>query len=167
MEQDEVCEVMGYLCNPLVGMSYDVQVPYEKREKFESDYKDLTGISPCAPGTGGYSVLGKDVDKYSVQYRIAYFPSGKIPYYLQAISKETPGSHRRKRVSNKELLLEMFRSGFVLGSSPSRSRIISRINPSCFVRFEFGYVAAFSSEYSLNVEDFSALFSYVDATPAV
>ena len=166
MEQNEICEIMGYLCNPRVDMRYDVQVPDKKRFEFESDYQKLTGVLPCDPGTGGYSVLGKNVDKYSVQYRISYLPIGCVPSSLRSISKVMPGSASRKRVSNKVLLLEMLKSGFLLGSSPSSARITSRISPSCFVRFEFGYVAAFSSEDLLNFEDFSTGFSSVDATAA-
>ena len=165
MTPKELCEAMGYLSNPDVALKYDVQVPPKKQTEFESDYRNLTGVAPCSPGFGGYSVLGGNVDKRAVQYRISYLPIRNVPPCLQSISKPTPGTTVRKRISNKELLLKMFRSGFLLGAPPSRSRIISRIDPSCLINFEFGYTAAFSDQAVLRSDKFSEGFSAVDGTP--
>ncbi len=162
MDEKEVCEVMGYLSNPLVGMRYDVQVPPKKRAEFERDYKQLTGIPACSPGSGGYSVLRVGVDKRAVQYRFSYVPSGSVPPVLQSISKNMFGSSNRKRVSNKNLLVAMFKGGFVLGDLPSRSRIIPRLPKSFFIHFEFGYASAFPRQESLMLNEFSEGFSTVD-----
>ncbi len=165
MERNDICEAMGYLSNPLVDMHYDIQVPSGKRIEFESSYENLTGLTPISPGSGGYSVLGQAVDKRAVQYRISYSPVGNVPPYLQSISRPAPGSSAKKRVSSKELLIEMFRSGFLMGSLPSRPRIVSRIDTTCFIRFEFGYVSAFSHQKPLRFDKFSGGFSAVSEAP--
>ena len=142
MQQHEIYEVAGYLTNPHTDIKYDVQVPPTKREEFELNYRELTAALPCRPGTGGYSVLGAHVDKYSVQYRFSYCPVGNVPVALRSISRDMSGNLNRKRVSNKKLLLALFGIGFKLGAFPDRRRVISRIPPGGIIRFEFGYVSA-------------------------
>lgn len=160
MRRSEICEAMGYLSHPLVAMYYDVQVPPKKRAEFEAGYRKWTGTSACSPGTSGYSILGESVDKYAVQYRISYRPVGRVPPFVRSVSKS--GSSGRMRISRKALLLAMFNSGFLMGSMPSRDRIVSRIDASCHVHFEFGYAAAFSDREHLNFKKFSAGFFAVD-----
>lgn len=169
LSKNDIYEAFGYLTHPRVAMRYDVQVPYKKREEFESEYKRLTGKECCAPGQGsGYSVLDEHVDKYGVQYRFSYFPIGLVPSSLEAISKNAPS--RRKRISHKPLLLEMFKNGFILGSRPSRSRIISEIGPDHLIYFEFGYTAASIEEKDVGelakkFNEFKRGFSSVASTP--
>ncbi len=151
---------MGYLSNPRVDLRYDVQVPARKKAEFESDYRGFTDVSICEPGTGGYSVLGENVDKRSIQYRISYVPAGIVPAVLESISKSGGVSHLRKRVSNKDLLITMFRNGFVLGAPPSKDRIISRTQPYHHANFEFGYFAA-SLDWEMKFDEFSSGFSAV------
>ena len=52
------------------------------------------------------------------------------------------------------------RTSFVLGDTPSKDRIISRIKPSYYVRFEFGYSAAFFDR-SMKFDGFSSGFTAV------
>ena len=160
MEEGEIYEIMGYLSNPHARLRFDVQVPFNKETEFESTYQDLTNVPICAPGTGGYSVLGENVDKRSIQYRFSYTPSGMVPTALESIAKSGGAPVNQKRVSNKNLLLKMFENGFVLGDTPSKDRIISRIKPSYYVRFEFGYSAAFFDR-SMKFDGFSSGFSAV------
>ena len=162
MEEKEIYEVMGYLSNPLVDMRYDVQVPSLKQAEFESEYKQLTGSPPCSPGSGGYSVLGAGVDKRAAQYRFSYVPSGSVPSVLQSMSKGMSGAAHRKRVSNKVLLLEMFKKGFKLGNISSQSDIISRFPETSFsAHFAFGYTRAGRTQASLERDEFSQGFSAV------
>jgi len=156
------CEAMGYLCNPETGLRYDVQVPPSKHEEFESDYRQWTGRSPCPPGTGGYSVLGEGVDKRSVQYRVSYIPAGHVPRGLADVSKAMSGNKTRRRVSNKALLIAMFRGGFLMGELPSRAGMLARIDSNCRIHFEFGYSSALVHAQPLQLEEFLRGFSAVD-----
>lgn len=161
MRENEINEIMGYLSNPCVDLRYDVQVPPKNRVEFESTYQDLTGAPIGDPGAGGYSVLGSNVNKRSIQYRISYVPAGIVPGALLAITEQVARHPNRKRVSNKKLLLEMFERGFILGTSPSKERIISRIRSSYRTRFEFGYCSAFSNQKPLKFGKFSNGFAAV------
>jgi len=164
LSKNDIYEAFGYLTHPRVAMRYDVQVPPKKRDEFESDYKRLTGEECCPPAKeSGYFVLSEHVDKYGVQYRFSYFPVGLAPSSLEAISRSAPS--RRKRISHKPLLLEMFKNGFILGSRPSRSRIISAIGPDHLIYFEFGYTAASIEGKSIKFNEFKRGFSSVTSTP--
>lgn len=158
----DACEAMGYLCNPETGLRYDVQVPRPKHKEFESDYREWTGQPPCPSGTGGYSVLGQDVDKRSVQYRVSYIPAGHVPRGLAEVSRAMSGNKTRRRASNKALLIAMFRGGFLMGELPSRARLLARIDSNCRIHFEFGYSSAFVHEEPLQLEEFMRGFSAVD-----
>lgn len=70
----------------------------------------------------------------------------------------------------------MFKYGFLFGSNPSRSRILSKIDPSHHVQFEFGYESAnseiehleyseFQSGYSSLLEIESKPFKLLDKSP--
>lgn len=159
---DEIYELLGYLAHPQVDLLYDVQAPPKKREEFESQYQNLTGEPICPPGPGsrGYSVLGESVDKRSVQYRFSYTPAGSVPLQLKKMSRQATGA--KKRISNKALVLEMFRHGFVFGSRPQRDKIVSTIDPRHRVRFEFGYAVATIEKKPLDFKEFESGFSVVE-----
>ena len=121
----------------------------------------MTGEQCRAPGPGsrGYSVLGAHVDKYAVQYRFSYVPAGMVPLSLQKISRDAASG--RKRISNKELVLAMFKNGLILGTHPSRKMIISKMDPTHHVHFEFGYATASIEGETLNFAAFEDNFSAI------
>ena len=162
LSDEELFEALGYLSNARVILQYDVQVPPAKLSEFKEKYMQLTGLKPHGPG---YSVLGEYVDKRSVQYRISYFPEGAEPSSLVRIATSSPGTSKRRRTSNQQLLWKMFSNGFILGSPPDRKKIATSIPPEFITLFEFGYSAALSEEKSLEHEEFDKAFSSVDNEP--
>lgn len=144
--KSDLYEILGYLTNPDVAMVYDIQVPYRKWESFESKYLELTGERCPDPGHGslGFSVLQENVDKYGVQYRFSYVKEGVVPKFLEEHS--TKASSGRHRLSHADLVQEMLKNGIVLGHRPSREKVISKIEETHYVRFEFGYVSAMQND---------------------
>lgn len=164
----EIYEALGYLAHPYASMYYDVQVPPQKREEFESAYRELTGEACCTPGSGsrGYSVLGPEVDKRSIQYRFSYSPVGTVPPLLEKLSTVKGAPAGKNRISNKALVYAMLKSGFVFGVAPSREKILSRINRNYHIRFEFGYTAASMGDETMAFQEFDDGFSSIPYEPA-
>ncbi len=117
---------LGYLANPEAGTSIEVELKFEARAQFESDYFNLTGKKISLPGNKRpYYVWPQGSNKYGRQFRIYYFPTDNSPSELREITTGGRSELAKSRINRVSLVLEMLKYGFDFGE-PNVASIVEK-----------------------------------------
>lgn len=135
---------IGYLANPRVQASIEIEIAHGKRQEFEATYRNLTGRDLFLSGAHRpYYVWGRSVSKYGIQGRIYYQNVGVRPVEISECTTRGRGVNAPLRINRTELVFHLFEHGFDFGQLDVNS-IVACVNSKQNLQHEFwqGYRSA-------------------------
>ena len=107
---------IGYLANPSVETSIEVEIPRSQRNEFEEIYQTLTGHDVHLEGDRRpYYVWPAGTNKRGMQCRVYYLNVGSCPQEITEITSAGRSDHGPVRINRTNLVLTLFEYGFTLG----------------------------------------------------
>ncbi len=112
-DDETLMRCLGYLANPDIGTSIEVEIPNERREEFENRYIKATGKEITLPGNKRpYYVWPPGSNKFGIECRVYFSPTAECPQELKEISTSGRGQTQESRINRVELVFRMFEYGF-------------------------------------------------------
>ncbi len=107
---------IGYLANPAVETSIEVEIPRSRREEFEEKYETLTGQELQLEGDRQpYYVWPTGTNKFGMQCRVYYRNIGSCPDEIADITRAGRSDLGPVRINRTNLVFTLFEYGFTLG----------------------------------------------------
>ncbi len=107
---------IGYLANPAVEASIEVEIPRSKRAEFEQIYEHLSGRELQLNGDHRpYYVWPVGTDKYGMQGRVYYRNVGLCPDEISSITSSGRSKDGPLRINRTNLVFKLFEYGFTFG----------------------------------------------------
>ena len=122
LPEDELYEVATYLMRPEVEAEIHAEMHPNAVDRFREQYRELTrGVNP--PGNGDaepFYVWPAEVNKYGMQLRIYFRNLPPVPPVMERLYTDQGKWYARResyRVNHSNLVLQLFRCGFLLGGN--------------------------------------------------
>lgn len=141
LERDSLLEVLGFFAAPSRLTRIEAELSQKDKDRFETKYKYLTGISPTHDNDTYYLWKTTDPDaKFGIELRV-YFHANKIPQCIQSLitkcgRQDAKYKKFNHRINNNDLIWLLIQYGFRLGEVQNTIIIIQKI----IEKFNEGYI---------------------------
>lgn len=125
---DELYEVAIYLVRPETGAEIHAELHPNAQANFEAEYAAATDSYPLPLRSDEqpYYVWRPDVNKYGRQLRIYFARKDPEPPVIRRLYTDFGkwyGKQNRYRINHSNLVMQLFKCGFVLGANQDPERI--------------------------------------------
>jgi|GEM_PF-2845054 len=146
MDHEEFFQVLGYLTNPIRRCKLDAEMHELSCNRFERRYEDNAGELPDSSNPH-YIILHQEADKWGIELRI-YFDANEEPHRAikDLLREPSPGSDRRWRINNNDLIWDLIYYGFRLAESQNEQLVrglVENEEPQNIELFNSGYAMPF------------------------
>lgn len=136
VENNHLFLIATYLAKPAANTEIHAEIPLRYRDDFETNYARATGNFELPPDTNQhpYYVWPEETDKRGRQLRIyftAVSPQPPLIPDLNPVYGQWFAQQYRYRINHTNLVMQLFKCGFVLGMNNNAERI------ACFMRQQF------------------------------
>ena len=135
LDQDDLYIVATYFAQPEVQTEIHAEIPKRRQSEFENDYHTITGLDlPNIIGREPYYVWPEGTNKQGIQLRIYFNPISPIPPQVDDLRSNSTwvAKKNKHRINHTNLVIQLFKCGFVLGSNTKNSERITNMMNSKF-----------------------------------